>query len=85
MNQSTDTNQVNTRLNSWIESIVHYRRLVFSLVFLFIAVGMIALSSMARQEDPLFPYRAGLIKVFYPGGTPLQIEKLTHVYGVCIY
>lgn len=31
---------------------------------------------MARQEDPSFPYRVGLLKVFYPGGTPSQIEKL---------
>ncbi|MEM7358996.1 MAG: efflux RND transporter permease subunit [Pseudomonadota bacterium] len=76
MNQATEITASESRLDSWIENIIHYRRLVFSLVFLFIAVGLMALSSMARQEDPLFPYRAGLIKVFYPGGTPLQIEKL---------
>ena len=62
--------------NRLIEGMVDYRRLVFSLVLLFIAVGLLALGSMSRQEDPAFPYRAGLIKVFYPGGTPLQIEKL---------
>ncbi len=67
---------VNTRMQSFIEGLIYYRRLVFSLVILFIAVGVLALGSMARQEDPSFPYRAGLLKVFYPGGTPLQIEKL---------
>jgi len=62
--------------DGFIESLIQYRRLVFSLVLLFIAVGYLALSTMARQEDPSFPYRMGLVKVFYPGGTPLQIEKL---------
>ena len=62
--------------NTAIEWLIEYRRLVFSLVLLLIAVGLAALSSMARQEDPSFPYRAGLVKIFYPGATPLQIERL---------
>ena len=64
------------RLSSFIEQLIKFRRLVFSLVMLFMAVGFLALGSMARQEDPSFPYRAGLLKVFYPGATPMQIEKL---------
>jgi len=63
-------------IDSFIETLIKYRRLVFSVVFLFVAVGYFALGSMARQEDPSFPYRAGLLKVFYAGGTPSQIEKL---------
>ena len=69
---STNSNQ----MSSLIEALIKYRRLVFSVVFIFIAVGYFALGSMARQEDPSFPYRAGLVKIFYPGGTPSQIEKL---------
>jgi multidrug efflux pump subunit AcrB/outer membrane protein TolC len=65
-----------SQLDGLIETVIKYRRLVFSVVILFIAVGYFALGSMARQEDPSFPYRAGLLKVFYPGATPLQIEKL---------
>jgi len=68
-------NEIN-RMDRFIELLIQYRRLVFSLVMLFIAVGVMALGSMARQEDPSFPYRSALLKVFYPGGTPLQIEKL---------
>lgn len=63
-------------LSGPIETLIKYRRLVFSVVFIFIAVGYFALGSMARQEDPSFPYRVALLKVFYPGGTPVQIEKL---------
>lgn len=63
-------------LSRSIEWLIQYRRLVFSLVMLFIAVGVLALGSMARQEDPSFPYRVGLLKVFYPGATPTQIERL---------
>ena len=69
---STTSNQ----MSSLIEALIKYRRLVFSVVFIFIAVGYFALGSMARQEDPSFPYRAGLVRIFYPGGTPSQIEKL---------
>lgn len=68
--------QSNSRLGGFIELLIQYRRLVFSLVMLLMAVGLLALGSMARQEDPSFPYRAGLLQVFYPGATPLQIEKL---------
>ncbi len=64
------------QLSGLIETLIEYRRLVFSVVFILVAVGFFAFGSMARQEDPSFPYRAGLLKVFYPGGTPSQIEKL---------
>jgi multidrug efflux pump subunit AcrB/outer membrane protein TolC len=63
-------------IENCVESLIEYRRLVFSLVLLLLVVGVFALNSMSRQEDPSFPYRVGLLKVFYPGGTPLQIEKL---------
>ena len=59
-----------------LEPLIKNRRLVFSLVGILMVVGIISFGSMARQEDPSFPYRAGGIKVIYPGGTPSQIEKL---------
>ncbi len=61
---------------SHLESMIHYRRLIFSLVGILIAVGIVSFSSMARQEDPSFPYRAGMIRVIFPGGSPAQIEQL---------
>jgi multidrug efflux pump subunit AcrB/outer membrane protein TolC len=66
----------NQMVSKLIETLIKYRRLVFSVVLLLIGLGLLALNSMARQEDPSFPYRNGLITVAYPGVSPLQIEKL---------
>ncbi|MEO0367530.1 MAG: efflux RND transporter permease subunit, partial [Pseudomonadota bacterium] len=59
-----------------LEALIRNRRLVFSLIAILFVVGVISFGSMARQEDPSFPYRAGLIRVIYPGGSPAQIEQL---------
>jgi multidrug efflux pump subunit AcrB len=39
-------------------------------------VGFAAYFNMARQEDPSFPYRAGLVSVQYPGATAEAVERL---------
>ncbi|MVF12178.1 efflux RND transporter permease subunit [Ketobacter sp. MCCC 1A13808] len=54
----------------------HYQRLAYALTGMLIMVGIASWFTMARQEDPSFPQRAGLIKVVFPGVTAGQIEKL---------
>jgi len=39
-------------------------------------LGIAAYSTMPRQEDPSFPYRAGLITVNYPGASAEAVERL---------
>nr|WP_081622907.1 efflux RND transporter permease subunit [Marinobacter gelidimuriae] len=39
-------------------------------------LGIAAYSTMPRQEDPSFPYRAGLVSVVYPGASAADIERL---------
>lgn len=53
-----------------------YRRLVFAMTLMFLVVGLASWFTMARQEDPSFPYRTGMVKVVFPGATATQIEKL---------
>jgi multidrug efflux pump subunit AcrB len=52
------------------------QRLAFALTGMLVLVGLASWFTMARQEDPSFPYRAGMIKVVFPGATANQIEKL---------
>ena len=54
----------------------HYRRLVFSLTVMLLVVGLASWFNMARQEDPSFPYRNGLITAVFPGATEEQTEQL---------
>jgi multidrug efflux pump subunit AcrB len=39
-------------------------------------LGIAAYSTMPRQEDPSFPYRAGMITVSYPGASAEAVERL---------
>jgi len=40
-----------------------------------IALGVSALSGIARTEDPYFPISAFLINVVYPGADPIEVER----------
>lgn len=51
-------------------------RLIFTLVTVFVVAGLAAFLYMDRQEDPSFPYRAGLITVPFAGAAPDRIERL---------
>lgn len=53
-----------------------YQRLVFAMTVMFLVVGLASWFTMARQEDPSFPYRTGMVQVVFPGATATQIEKL---------
>ncbi|MBL4833307.1 MAG: efflux RND transporter permease subunit [Pseudomonas sp.] len=51
-------------------------RLIGLVVVMLCLLGIASYLTMARQEDPSFPYRAGLITVVYPGAMAEAIERL---------
>lgn len=51
-------------------------RLVGLVVTMLCLLGLSSYFNMARQEDPSFPYRAGLLTVIYPGANAESIERL---------
>ncbi|WP_237133954.1 efflux RND transporter permease subunit [Pseudohongiella sp. O18] len=51
-------------------------RLVMLIMVMLCLSGLASYGSMARQEDPQFPSRNGLITVDYPGATADAIERL---------
>lgn len=51
-------------------------RLVGLVVAMLCLLGLSSYVNMARQEDPSFPYRAGLLTVIYPGANAESIERL---------
>lgn len=61
---------------SAIARVVTQPRLVLLIVAMLTLVGVGSLSGMARQEDPAFPDRGGLITVLYPGATAETMERL---------
>lgn len=52
------------------------QRLLGLVVGMMMLVGIAAYFNMARQEDPSFPHRAGLLVVQYPGATAEAVERL---------
>ena len=56
--------------------LTRYQRFVFGFALLMSLAGLVSYSTMARQEDPSFPYRVGILKVVFPGASADQIEKL---------
>jgi multidrug efflux pump subunit AcrB len=51
-------------------------RLIGLVVVMLCLLGIASYLSMARQEDPSFPQRAGLVTVIYPGATAEAVERL---------
>lgn len=51
-------------------------RLIGLVVGMLCLVGLASYLTMARQEDPSFPYRAGMITVIYPGAMAEAVERL---------
>jgi multidrug efflux pump subunit AcrB len=51
-------------------------RLIGLVVGMLVLLGVASYLTMARQEDPSFPYRAGLITVTYPGAMAEAVERL---------
>ena len=52
------------------------QRLLGMVVVMMCLLGVAAYSTMPRQEDPSFPYRAGLVTVNYPGANAEAVERL---------
>ncbi|MDS1311272.1 efflux RND transporter permease subunit [Marinobacter xiaoshiensis] len=56
--------------------LLNYQRLLGMVVTMLCLLGIAAYSTMPRQEDPSFPYRAGLVSVSYPGASADAVERL---------
>ncbi len=59
-----------------IDQVLNKPRLVFLVMFMLCLSGLASFGNMARQEDPQFPSRNGLITVLYPGATAEALERL---------
>lgn len=56
--------------------LLNCQRLLGMVVTMLCLLGIAAYSTMPRQEDPSFPYRAGMITVSYPGASAEAVERL---------
>ncbi|MGC8120803.1 efflux RND transporter permease subunit [Marinobacter sp. VGCF2001] len=56
--------------------LLNYQRLLGMVVTMLCLLGIAAYSTMPRQEDPSFPYRAGMVTVSYPGASAEAVERL---------
>jgi multidrug efflux pump len=56
--------------------LLKFQRLLGMVVVMMCLLGIAAYSTMPRQEDPSFPYRAGLITVSYPGASAEAVNRL---------
>ena len=59
-----------------VDLLMRYQRLLGLVVVMLSLVGLAAYSTMPRQEDPSFPYRAALLTVEYPGASAETVERL---------
>jgi multidrug efflux pump subunit AcrB/outer membrane protein TolC len=51
-------------------------RLVFTVFLIVIGLGLVALVTMPREEDPRLKNRWGFISIIYPGADPQTLEQL---------
>src|SRR5512145_1039917 len=58
-----------------IKSILRYPSVIIVLTVMAVAVGIHALMTMPRTEDPTVTIRTGLVIAQYPGATSEQVEK----------
>ncbi|KMQ76328.1 efflux RND transporter permease subunit [Marinobacter subterrani] len=56
--------------------LLNCQRLLGMVVTMLCLLGVAAYITMPRQEDPSFPYRAGLISISYPGASADAVERL---------
>lgn len=62
--------------NNILLSFISRPRLVLLVVTMLFLAGIASFNGMARQEDPFFPARTGLITVLYPGAPAETMERL---------
>ncbi len=63
-------------MSSMPSRLLKFQRLLAMIVVMMCILGIAAYSTMPRQEDPSFPYRAGLITVSYPGASAEAVNRL---------
>ncbi|MEN0066219.1 MAG: efflux RND transporter permease subunit, partial [Myxococcota bacterium] len=63
-------------MNGGLVALLGRSRLVGVLVVLSALVGLLAWSTMPRQEDPSFPKRLATLAVPWPGADPIRVERL---------
>ncbi|MDN6320508.1 MAG: efflux RND transporter permease subunit [Marinobacter sp.] len=56
--------------------LLNFQRLLGMVVTMLCLLGIAAYSTMPRQEDPSFPYRAGIVSVNYAGASAEAVERL---------
>lgn len=55
---------------------IAHHRFTLVIILLMVALGIVSLNSMPRSEDPQFKFPAAMVRVVYPGTSPLDMEKL---------
>ncbi|MFK0569624.1 efflux RND transporter permease subunit [Endozoicomonas sp.] len=55
---------------------IAHHRFTLVIILLMVALGVVSLNSMPRSEDPQFKFSAAMVRVVYPGTSPLDMEKL---------
>ncbi|KEI70411.1 efflux RND transporter permease subunit [Endozoicomonas elysicola] len=55
---------------------IAHHRFTLVIILLMVALGVVSLNSMPRSEDPQFKFPAAMVRVVYPGTSPLDMEKL---------
>jgi multidrug efflux pump subunit AcrB len=61
---------------SFAETIVSQRRLMLAIAAILTLAGLGSWMTVARQEDPILPYRGALLIVPFPGADALTVERL---------
>jgi len=60
---------------NFIEAAMKYRQVTIVLTILLMILGIYALATMARSEDPQITVRKGLVIAAFPGADELQVEQ----------
>ncbi len=55
---------------------INNERFTFTIILLFILIGVVSYLNMPRSEDPQFDLAITLVEVVYPGASPTDIESL---------
>ncbi len=59
---------------SWIETAMRNNNIVIIITVVLMAIGVVALKKMPRNEFPQFTIRQGVIVGVYPGATSAEVE-----------
>ncbi|HML84160.1 MAG TPA: efflux RND transporter permease subunit, partial [Bacteroidales bacterium] len=71
----SSTMSQNKPKSNWIEWAMINRQVIYSIVAVFVALGVYGLLNMPRQEFPDFVIRQGLVIGVFPGATSQEVEE----------